>query len=93
MVHDIEHSRPIFTTKRHAKGAPPILVIGGEADPATPIEGAVALAKTLDSGTLLRWAGTGHTALGRGSACVDDAVVAYLVNVTPPPDGKTCPAE
>lgn len=76
-----------------AKGAPPILVIGGENDPATPIEGAVALAKTLDSGTLLRWAGTGHTALGRGSACVDDAVVAYLVNLTPPPDGKTCPAE
>jgi pimeloyl-ACP methyl ester carboxylesterase len=75
-----------------AKGAPAILVIGNEGDPATPIEGAEALAKTLDSGTLLRWAGTGHTALGRGSACIDDAVVAYLVNLTPPPDGTTCPA-
>lgn len=76
-----------------AAGAPPILVIGGERDPATPIEGAVALAKVLDSGTLLRWEGSGHTAVGRGSACVDDAVVAYLVNLTPPPDGKTCSAE
>ncbi len=76
-----------------AKGAPPILVIGTEGDPATPIEGAVALAKALDSGTLLRWAGTGHTAFGRGSQCIDDAVVTYLVSLEPPPGGKTCPAE
>ena len=68
-------------------------MIGGEGDPATPIEGAVALAKSLASGTLLRVAGTGHTSLGRGSACVDDAVVAYLVNLTPPADGTTCSAE
>ena len=65
-------SRPAGRRARR-EGAPPILVIGGEADPATPIEGAVALAKTLDSGTLLRWAGTGHTALGGAPRALDDA--------------------
>ena len=77
-----------------AKGAPPILVIGGEGDPATPIEGAVALAKTLDSGHAPAVGGhRAHGASGGGPQCIDDAVVAYLVNLTPPPDGKTCSAE
>lgn len=75
-----------------AGGAPPILVIGGENDPATPIEGAEAMAGILESGTLLRWAGTGHTAFGRGEACIDDRVVRYLVEMRAPPDDTICPA-
>jgi pimeloyl-ACP methyl ester carboxylesterase len=78
-------SRPIT-----ADGAPPILVIGGEGDPATPIESAEALAKALVSGVLLRFEGTGHTAFGRGVSCVDDAVVAYLIELRAPADGTTC---
>jgi pimeloyl-ACP methyl ester carboxylesterase len=81
-------SRPIT-----ADGAPPILVIGGEGDPATPIESAEALADALVSGVLLRYEGTGHTAFGRGVRCVDDAVVAYLIDLRAPPGGTACPAE
>ncbi|MGZ4799186.1 MAG: alpha/beta hydrolase [Acidimicrobiia bacterium] len=77
----------------HAKGAAPIVVIGGEHDPATPIEGSEALARALDSATLLRWEGTGHTAFGRGNRCIDDAVVAYLVDLEVPASNTSCPAE
>jgi pimeloyl-ACP methyl ester carboxylesterase len=75
-----------------ATGAAPILVVGGEHDPATPIEGAEALAGALESASLLRWQGTGHTAFGRGNDCVDAAVVAYLVELRAPADDTTCPA-
>lgn len=74
-----------------AKGAPPILVVGNAADPATPIEGAEALVESLDSATLLRSEGSGHTSFAQGNQCIDDAVVAYFVSVTPPADGTTCP--
>jgi pimeloyl-ACP methyl ester carboxylesterase len=74
-----------------ARGAPPILVIGGEHDPATPIEGAEAMAGVLESGTLLRWGGTGHTAFGRGDGCIDEAVVRYLVELRAPADDTVCP--
>jgi pimeloyl-ACP methyl ester carboxylesterase len=82
---------PLPPSPLDAKGAPPILVIGGTADPATPIEGAEALAATLDSGVLLRFQGTGHTAFGRGNACVDQAVVTYLVDLRAPAPGTSCP--
>lgn len=76
-----------------AKGAAPILVVGTEGDPVTPIEDAEALTKALDSGHLLRWQGDGHTAFGRGVDCIDNAVSAYLVNLTVPAEGTSCPAE
>lgn len=74
-----------------AAGSPPILVIGGAHDPATPIAGAEALARTLRAGVLLRFEGSGHTAFGRGNHCVDDAVVAYLVEQRPPANDTSCP--
>jgi pimeloyl-ACP methyl ester carboxylesterase len=73
-------------------GAPPILVIGNAGDAITPIAGARALADALDSGRLLTYQGDGHTVVGRGNACVDLAVVTYLVDGTAPADGATCPA-
>jgi hypothetical protein len=39
----------------------------------------VDLAEDLASGQLLTYEGGGHTAYLKGSACVDDAVEAYLV--------------
>ncbi|KJY25196.1 hypothetical protein VR46_41550, partial [Streptomyces sp. NRRL S-444] len=54
-----------------AKGAPPIVVVGTVRDPATPYKWAQALAQQLDSGVLLTYDGDGHTAYGRGSACID----------------------
>ena len=75
----------------HAKGAPPILVIGNTRDPATPFQQAQALARELSSGVLLAWNGDGHTAYRMGSTCVDSAVDRYLISLATPPDGKICP--
>lgn len=73
-----------------ASGAAPILVVGTTRDPATPYEGAVKLAETLESGVLLSRDGDGHTAYGAGNDCIDEAVNTYLVDGTPPDDGTQC---
>ena len=72
-------------------GAAPIVVVGTTRDPATPYAWSVALADQLDSAVLLTRDGDGHTAYGSGSACIDDAVDAYLLDGTVPPDGTSCP--
>ncbi|MFE1902745.1 alpha/beta hydrolase [Streptomyces gardneri] len=73
-----------------AEGAAPILVVGTTRDPATPYKWARSLAAQLSSGTLLTYEGDGHTAYGRGSDCIDTAINAYLLEGTPPQDGKRC---
>ena len=73
------------------KGAAPILVIGTTGDPATPISGAQHLAALLGSGRLLVWQGDGHTAYPK-TTCVTNDVNSYLINLTLPPTGATCPA-
>ncbi|MFE0641276.1 alpha/beta hydrolase [Streptomyces sp. NPDC058877] len=73
-----------------AEGAAPILVVGTTRDPATPYRWARSLAEQLSSGTLLTYEGDGHTAYGRGSDCIDTAINAYLLEGTPPEDGKRC---
>ena len=69
-----------------AAGAAPILVVGTTGDPATPYAWSVALAEQLESGTLVTNVGEGHTGYNKGNACVDDAVEAYLLDGTVPPD-------
>jgi hypothetical protein len=73
-----------------ATGAPPIVVIGTTADPATPYKWSEALASQLDSGVLLTHVGEGHTSLGSPSACVTTAVTNYLVSLTVPAKGSRC---
>ncbi|OQR64733.1 proteinase [Streptomyces maremycinicus] len=73
-----------------AKGAAPIVVVGTTRDPATPYRWARSLAGQLASGRLLTYVGDGHTAYGRGSACVDSAIDTYLLHGTPPAAGKRC---
>ncbi|MFC9592020.1 alpha/beta hydrolase [Streptomyces sp. NPDC056944] len=73
-----------------AEGAAPILVVGTTRDPATPYHWAQSLAEQLSSGTLLTYEGDGHTAYGRGSDCIDTAINGYLLEGTPPQDGKRC---
>ncbi|MER6094270.1 alpha/beta hydrolase [Streptomyces sp. NPDC001728] len=73
-----------------AEGAAPILVVGTTRDPATPYKWAVSLADQLSSGTLLTYEGDGHTAYGRGSDCIDTAINTYLLEGTPPTEGKRC---
>ena len=72
-----------------AAGAPPIVVIGTTADPATPYAWAVSLAKELESGVLITRQGDGHTGYGVNT-CVRRAVDAYLLDLTAPKDGLTC---
>ncbi|MCW2880227.1 MAG: hypothetical protein JWQ95_4327 [Sphaerisporangium sp.] len=74
-----------------AAGAPPIVVVGTERDPATPYEWAKSLASELSSGVLLSYDGDGHTAYRTGSTCVDEAVDRYLVSLAPPGNGTLCP--
>jgi hypothetical protein len=74
-----------------AAGAPPILVIGNQRDPATPYRWAQALAGDLKSGVLLGWDGNGHTAYLMGSACVDGLVNRYLLDLATPRNGTVCP--
>jgi pimeloyl-ACP methyl ester carboxylesterase len=75
----------------HAKGAPPILVIGTSRDPATPYVDAQRLASELDSGVLLSYDGDGHTVYGDGeSSCVDRIGNAYLLHLTVPQAGSRC---
>ncbi|RPK77948.1 Carboxylesterase A precursor [Streptomyces sp. ADI97-07] len=76
--------------RTEAKGAAPIVVVGTTRDPATPYKWAVSLAEQLSSGTLLTYEGDGHTAYGRGSDCIDTAINTYLLEGTPPKNGKKC---
>ncbi|MFI7498981.1 alpha/beta hydrolase [Streptomyces sp. NPDC049687] len=73
-----------------AKGAAPIVVVGTTRDPATPYRWARSLARQLSSARLLTYVGDGHTAYGRGSACIDSAIDAYLLRGTPPAQTKRC---
>ena len=79
------------TLQRDADGSAPIVVVGNSGDPVTPLPGAVDMAEDLESGVLLTWQGQGHTAYPK-TDCVTAAVNAYLVDLTAPADGLTCPA-
>jgi pimeloyl-ACP methyl ester carboxylesterase len=72
-----------------ADGAPPILVIGTTADPATPYQWAVNVAHELQHGVLLTRDGVDHVAYFY-SPCVRNDVQAYFVSGVTPPPGTTC---
>jgi pimeloyl-ACP methyl ester carboxylesterase len=62
----------------------PILVVGGSADPSTPLAGAQALTRVIGpSAALLTSAVPGHTSFGR-SACVDERVLRLLLRLERP---------
>ena len=76
-----------------AADTPPILVVGTKGDPATPYANAAAMASALGHGVVLTWEGDGHTAFAGDSECINDAVTRYLVDLTVPKEGTSCPAE
>jgi pimeloyl-ACP methyl ester carboxylesterase len=78
------------TRQVHARGAPPILVVGVTNDPATPYKWSRSLASQLSSGVLLTRRGEGHIGYQGGSACTDAAVERFLVTGVAPDDGKVC---
>jgi pimeloyl-ACP methyl ester carboxylesterase len=83
------HRTPL--PKRDAAGSAPILVVGNSGDPVTPLPGAKDMADDLTNGVLLVWQGQGHTAYPK-TDCISAAVNSYLIGLTPPVDGLTCPA-
>jgi len=61
-----------------AKGIP-TLVLGATADPATPVNNGQRVYSRLDDGYLVTTQGGAHIIFGRGNACPDDLVTAFLV--------------
>lgn len=83
-------TRPQPLTPPKAKGSPLIVVVSTTDDPATPYANGVDLATALPDAALITKVGADHTAYGRGDACVDNAVEAYLVSLKPPAAGLRC---
>jgi pimeloyl-ACP methyl ester carboxylesterase len=72
-------------------GAPPILLVGGTDDPATPYSWAQAVNRQLAGSVLLTRNGNGHTSYD-ASQCAHAAIDAYLINLTLPAAGTVCSA-
>jgi pimeloyl-ACP methyl ester carboxylesterase len=70
--------------------AAPVLVVGTTFDNATPYNDAIKLTDQLGNATLLTSDGDGHTAYSRSGPCIDDAVNAYLFDLTLPEEGTVC---
>lgn len=71
-------------------GLPKVVVVSTPDDPATPYQAGVNLARQLGA-SLITFRGTQHTvALSSGERCVDDAVIDYLTDLTPPAPDLTC---
>jgi pimeloyl-ACP methyl ester carboxylesterase len=72
-----------------ADGAPPILLVGGTNDPATPYAWAVAAHKQLAGSILVTRNGNGHGSYGV-SICATIAEINYLLNLQLPAEGTVC---
>ena len=83
-------ARPARQIVLTGRAAPPVIVIGGTGDNATPYRQAVEMAKQLVTGVLVTYDGEGHGAYGGKSKCVDELVVDYFVSGTVPADGTVC---
>lgn len=66
-----------------------VVVVSTTHDPATPYQAGVNLARELDA-SLITFDGTQHTVVFNGDACVDPAVVNFLVDGTLPPADLRC---
>jgi pimeloyl-ACP methyl ester carboxylesterase len=78
------HTGPIT-----ADGAPPILLIGGTNDPATPYAWAQAVNRQLAGSVLLTRQGNGHTSYD-ASVCAHRAIDDYLISLKLPAQGTVC---
>lgn len=70
-------------------GTGKVVVVSTTGDPATPYEAGVNLARQLDA-SLISFTGTQHTVVFNGDACVDTAIVEFLINSTSPPADLRC---
>jgi hypothetical protein len=74
------------------KGAPPILLVGGTKDPATPYAFAQAVNAQIAGSVLLTRQGYGHPSYDK-SLCVREAMDAYLLDLTLPAQGTVCDSD
>jgi pimeloyl-ACP methyl ester carboxylesterase len=65
------------------------VVVSTTRDPATPYQAGVDLALQMGA-SLITFDGTQHTVVFNGDACVDTAVVNFLIDSVVPPDGLRC---
>jgi pimeloyl-ACP methyl ester carboxylesterase len=72
-----------------ADGAPPILLVGGTGDPATPYAWAQSVNQQLAGSVLLTREGNGHVSYDK-SSCAKAAINAYLIDLTLPVAGTVC---
>ena len=84
---DSADALPVITA---VDASAPILVVGTKGDPATPARYSRLMAAALGDAVAIEWEGAGHTAT-LSSRCITDIVAAYLVDVTVPDDGTSCP--
>ena len=70
-------------------GTPPILLVGGTNDPATPYAEAQSVNRQIAGSVLLTRRGNGHTSYD-ASRCAHAAEDAYLIDLTVPPAGTIC---
>jgi len=72
-----------------APGAPPILLVGGTGDPATPYKWAQAANQQITGSVLLKRVGNGHVSYDK-SVCAKQIEDAYLIDVAVPAAGTVC---
>jgi pimeloyl-ACP methyl ester carboxylesterase len=70
-------------------GTPPILLVGGTNDPATPYADAVAASKEIPNSVLLTREGNGHTSYF-SSTCAQYTEDRYLVDLAVPSENTVC---
>lgn len=80
--------RPL--TRPDLADAPPVVIVNSSHDPATPYANAETALGLLGGSRLVTWESDDHTSFGSGHACIDDAVVPYLVDGTLPDPGVRC---
>ncbi|MEU0503569.1 alpha/beta hydrolase [Nocardia sp. NPDC005998] len=73
------------------EGTPPILILNGRHDPATPLEWATRVAAQTPDTTLLTYDGWGHGIYSR-TPCTTSAADRYLIDLTVPAPSTHCPA-
>lgn len=78
---------------RHSAKAPPVLVIGGTHDPATPYPWSRRVVRDLGNARLLTFHGDGHGTVTAFNPCVLGASVPYLYDLELPPEGASCDRE
>lgn len=75
---------------RHEASAPPMLVIAGTHDPATPYVWGERYVAQLGNARLLTWRSDGHGSLTSFDPCVTQASLAYLNALVLPAAGTVC---